>query len=83
MSRLDRLRTEFDEDVIEIADNVLDGIPLSSIQLRAAFSKEELKEMNRMLEEVRAATGENEKAGRLTNHALTALKLLQKLGVVL
>ena len=81
MSRVARLRQEFGTEISEIADDVLDGIPMSSTQLRAAFTDEELKELDQMLKAVRAAADENEKTAKLIAHGRAALKLLSKLGV--
>ena len=81
MSRVDRIRREFGDDIADVADETLDGIPMSSAQLRAAFSDEELKELDQMLKAVKAASGENEKTAKLIEHGRTALKLLGKLGV--
>ena len=81
MSRVDRIRREFGDEISGVADDVLDGIPMSSTQLRAAFTDEELKDLDQMLKAVRAAADENEKTAKLVDHGRTALKLLGKLGV--
>lgn len=80
MARIDRLRTKFGPDMVGIADDVLDVIPMSSAQLRAAYSNDELSALKAMIEAVDAATTENEKVARLTEHARTALGLIRRLG---
>ncbi len=81
MSRMGRLQREFGDDIKEIADEVLDELPLSRPQLRAAFTDSELEEINQLIEEVRAAQDENTKVAKLLNRGETALKLIRGLGV--
>lgn len=83
MSRIDRIREEFGGDIASIADETLDSIPMSSTQLRAAFTDDELKELDQMVKDIKAATTENEKKAKLIEHSRTALKLLGKLGVAI
>ena len=81
MSRADRIREEFGDEISEIADGILDAIPMSSMQLRLAFNDEELGELEQMLRAVRAAGDENDKTAKLIEHGRAAFKLLSKLGV--
>jgi hypothetical protein len=81
MSRADRIREEFGGEISEIADDILDAIPMSSMQLRLAFNDEELGELEQMLRAVRAAGDENAKTAKLIEHGRVAFKLLSKLGV--
>lgn len=75
------LEKEFGTELAGLANDTLNGIPMSSAQLRAAFNDEELKELDVMLKAIQAATGENNKKAALLEHGQTALKLLGELGV--
>ena len=81
MSRFDDIREEFGDEIAEIADGVVNGIPMSSTQLRAAFNDQELEDLEKMMKAVREASDENGKVAKLMEHGRTALKLLTKLGV--
>ena len=78
---LEALRNEFSDDIKSNVDSLTMSLPLSGAQLKAAFTNEELKEIDELLEAVRAATMENKEAVLMGGRANLLLKLVSSLGV--
>ena len=79
MSSMTRIKKYFaDEEVAEIANEITNELPLSASQLQKAYSGEELKEIKKMIKEVRKATNKNK---AIEKNASIVLKLLKGLGL--
>jgi type 1 glutamine amidotransferase len=78
---LNELRDKFSDEISEMAKDLTNSLPMSTPQLREAFSDEELQDLHKMVEEVNKATDTNEKIAKIAGNAKTALGLLKKLGV--
>ncbi|MBE0359081.1 hypothetical protein [Pseudoalteromonas aliena] len=78
---LNDIRNEFNADISSIANELTNSLPLSTPQLRKAFSDDDLKELHVLLTEVNEATSEDEKVMKIANNAEIAFKLLKRLGV--
>lgn len=78
---LNDLRTEFANEISQIADELNNSLPMSKPQLRSAFTDAELGEIHKLIKEVNQATEENIKVEKVKNNAEAAFKLLKKLGV--
>ena len=66
------------EEVAEIANEVVNELPLSIPSLRAAYTDEELEEIKNMTKAVRKATDKNK---AIAENACTVLKLLKGIGL--
>lgn len=83
MSSLGDLREEFSDDIQETVNYLVGVLPLNGAQLRAAFTDDELAEIDILLTVLRAATSENERLAALVARGETALRLLGGLGVAI
>jgi hypothetical protein len=80
---LNDLNTEFSSEIAAAADDLSNSLPLSKPTLRAAFSDDELKQLQTMISDVNRATDDNQKIVAFAAHAKSAFKLLKVLGVAL
>lgn len=78
---LNDLYGEFSEDIKSSVDSLTMSLPLSGAQLKAAFTDDELTEIDGLLEAVRAATYENKEAALMGGQSNLLLKLVSTLGV--
>lgn len=78
---LSDLYSEFEDEIKTEVDALSMSLPLSGAQLKAAFTKDELVELEQLLGKVQAATFENEKAALLGMQSNVVLKLVSALGV--
>ncbi len=79
MSSMTIIKKHFsDKEVAEIANEVVNELPLSIPSLRAAYTDKELKEIKKMTKAVRKATDKNK---AISENAGTVLKLLKGIGL--
>ena len=83
MIDIDELYNEFEDDIKNTVNVLSMTLPLNSSQLKAAFTKEELVELENLIGKVKAAANDNHKTLLLMQHGNIVLKLLSILGVAL
>jgi hypothetical protein len=78
---LNDIKDEFESKIAIMASDLNNSLPMSTPQLRKAFSDAEIKEVHALIKKVNEASDKNRKILELIMHAETAFKLLKKLGV--